>query len=356
MSRAPPDGLIVFGPDANCTLDLCPVEWSVYQYRPSLAANIAFIVLYAIAMGAHMFLGIRWKQWFYMSFMMVGCLFEIIGYIGRIILYKNPFNFGGFMVQIVFITSGPVWYTAAVYVTLSKIIKYLAPEASRFKPELVWWLFIPADITCLVLQAAGGALSTISQGSSQTGIDVALAGLSLQVVILVLFCALLGDYLWRYFRSGAAGAIDNRMRIFFGFVSAAVILILARCAFRCYELSEGYQDSDLVTNEGLFIALEGVPPDVNAHPSTIANNIHLRFGPGSLLGIALAPTVLLTIGVPSSADELAAVVAGVGPGAAVALGVPKGALDVADTFLGGYFGRNRVGGSEEEKKGCGTSG
>ncbi|KAM0248170.1 hypothetical protein ACHAP5_003551 [Fusarium lateritium] len=258
MSRAPPDGLIVFGPDANCTLDLCPVEWSVYQYRPSLAANIAFIVLYAIAMGVHMFLGIRWKQWFYMSFMMVGCLFEIIGYIGRIILYKNPFNFGGFMVQIVFITSGPVWYTAAVYVTLSNIIKYLAPEVSRFKPELVWWLFIPADITCLVLQAAGGALSTISQGSSQTGIDVALAGLSLQVVILVLFCALLGDYLWRYFRSGAAGAIDNRMRIFFGFVSAAVILILARCAFRCYELSEGYQDSDLVTNEGLFIALEGV--------------------------------------------------------------------------------------------------
>jgi hypothetical protein len=72
-------------------------------------------------MGAHMFLGIRWKQWFYMSFMMVGCLFEIIGYIGRIILYKNPFNFGGFMVQIVFITSGPVWYTAAVYVTLSKM-------------------------------------------------------------------------------------------------------------------------------------------------------------------------------------------------------------------------------------------
>jgi hypothetical protein len=48
------------------------------------------------------------------------------------------------------------------------------------------------------------------------------------------------------------------MRIFFGFVSAAVILILARCAFRCYELSEGYEDSDLITDEGLFIGLEGV--------------------------------------------------------------------------------------------------
>ncbi|KAI1068934.1 hypothetical protein LB507_006432 [Fusarium sp. FIESC RH6] len=258
MSRQPPNGLIVFGPDANCTLELCPIEWSVYQYRPSLAANITFIVLYGLAMGVHIALGIRWRQWFYMSFMMLGCIFEIIGYIGRIILYNNPFNFGGFMIQIVFITSGPVFYTAAIYVTLSKIIKHFAPEVSRFKPEVIWWIFIPADIVCLALQGTGGALSTISQGSSQRGIDIALAGLSLQVVILVLFCALLGDYLWRYFRSGSSGALSSRMRIFFGFVSAAVILILARCAFRCYELSEGYQDSDLITDEGLFIGLEGV--------------------------------------------------------------------------------------------------
>ncbi|KAF9776468.1 hypothetical protein IL306_005324 [Fusarium sp. DS 682] len=199
MSQVP-NGLIVFGPDANCTLALCPVEWSTYKYRPSLAANITFIVLFAIAMGTHLVLGIKWKQW----------------------------------------------------------IKYFAPEVSRFRPELVWWIFIPADVICLVLQAAGGALSTVSQGSSQTGIDIALAGLSLQVVILVLFCALLGDYLWRYFRSGNVTAMSQRMRIFFGFLSAAVILILARCAFRCYELSKGYRNSDLITDQGLFIGLEGV--------------------------------------------------------------------------------------------------
>lgn len=140
----------------------------------------------------------------------------------------------------------------------SHSIQSFAPEISRFRPELVWWIFIPADIVCLTLQAAGGALSTVSQGSSQTGIDVAMAGLALQVAILVLFCVLLGDYLFRYFRSGSASALSTRMRIFFGFLSAAVIMILGRCAFRCYELSEGYQDSDLVTDEGLFIGLEGV--------------------------------------------------------------------------------------------------
>lgn len=115
-----PNGLTVFGPGANCTLALCPVEWSVYQYRPNLAANVVFLILFALAMLIHIYLGIRWKSWFFMSFMIMGCMVEIIGYVGRIIMHDNPFSFPGFMIQIVFITTGPVFYTAAIYVTLSK--------------------------------------------------------------------------------------------------------------------------------------------------------------------------------------------------------------------------------------------
>jgi hypothetical protein len=112
---------IYFGPDANCTLELCDVKWSVYQYRPSLIANGIFIALYGIAMLVHIFLGIRWRSWFYMIMMIFGCITEIIGYAGRIILHGNPWSFAGFMIQIVFITSGPVFYTAAIYVTLSNM-------------------------------------------------------------------------------------------------------------------------------------------------------------------------------------------------------------------------------------------
>lgn len=136
-------------------------------------------------------------------------------------------------------------------------IQSFAPEISRIKPKIIWWIFIPADLVCLSLQAAGGALSTTSSGSSQTGVNVAMAGLALQVVVLVVFCVLLGDFLLRYFKSASAQSLDLRMRLFFGFLSTAVILILGRCSFRCYELSKGYSDSDLVTNQGLFIGLEG---------------------------------------------------------------------------------------------------
>ena len=113
-------------------------------------------------------------------------------------------------------------------------------------------------MVCLVLQAAGGALSTTSQGSSQTGVNIAMAGLALQVAVLVIFSALFADYMIRYFRSKSSHSLGLRMRVFFGFLSAAIILILGRCAYRCYELSKGYQHSDLITDEGLFIGLEGV--------------------------------------------------------------------------------------------------
>jgi hypothetical protein len=126
-NEMPPEGLpplppyvVVFGPDGNCTLDLCSVEWSVYKYQPSLPANVTFIALFGAAMIAHIFVGIRWKSWWFMIFMILGCTMEMVGYGGRVILHENPFSFTGFMLQITLVTGAPVFYTAAIYVTLSK--------------------------------------------------------------------------------------------------------------------------------------------------------------------------------------------------------------------------------------------
>jgi hypothetical protein len=122
-----PPYIVVFGPGGNCTLDLCSVEWSVYKYQPSLPANVAFIALFGVAMIAHIFVGVRWKSWWFMIFMIQGCLMEMIGYGGRVILHGNPFSFIGFMLQITCITGAPVFYTAAIYVTLSKMWVCMIP-------------------------------------------------------------------------------------------------------------------------------------------------------------------------------------------------------------------------------------
>ncbi|KAK8038716.1 hypothetical protein PG993_007127 [Apiospora rasikravindrae] len=268
-----------FGPGNNCNLDICPIEITVYGYRPSLAANFTFLSLYLISAAIHLYLGIRWKTWFFMHCMLVGALNATIGYAARIALYYHPFNFTAFIIQIICITSGPVYYSAAIYVTLADAyVVTTCPKrsddlTSNLDPILLALRVAPAAAPLLLdlhqlrcglppLSGGGGALSTVSAASigsdalNQAGVDMALAGLSMQVAVMLVFCGLFADYLIRYFRAGRTEKFGRRARLFFGFMALAVLLILIRCAYRLFELREGYT-GESIRNESAFIALEG---------------------------------------------------------------------------------------------------
>ncbi|OAQ95687.1 hypothetical protein LLEC1_04304, partial [Akanthomyces lecanii] len=137
-------------------------------------------------------------------------------------------------------------------------IEQLAPELSIVTPVVFYWIFITADIVCIVLQASGGAISTVSYGASETGVKVALAGLATQVIFLFGFCICFVHYMVRYFQSRSTPPMSPKLQKCFGFLALAVLCILGRCCYRCYELSQGYRHSTVITNEGLFIGLEGV--------------------------------------------------------------------------------------------------
>lgn len=155
------------------------------------------------------------------------------------------------------ITTAPVFYTAAIYVTLSKIVVFLGAEHSRFSPALYYWIFIPCDLVSLALQATGGAMSANSSGSDKVGVDISLAGLSFQVCSLVVFILLVVDFAFRYRRSKHREILPTTFKCFVFVLSLAITLILVRCVYRIDELSDGYK-GPLIHNEGLFIGLEGV--------------------------------------------------------------------------------------------------
>ncbi|OHX00778.1 parasitic phase-specific protein psp-1 protein [Colletotrichum incanum] len=188
-----------------------------------------------------------------MGCMVFGAMNAVLGYAGRIVMYYNPFNFAAFMVQIICITSGPVYYSAAIYITLAAAIKYFSPSLSRFHPNLFYGIFIPCDVVCPIFQAVGGALSKASAGTSEIGVDMALFTGYRNGGILRFFA----DYLIRYSRAGSTERFDIRCKLFFGFMALAIILILVRCSYRLVKLRNGYR-GDLIRDEPIFIALEGV--------------------------------------------------------------------------------------------------
>ncbi|KJR85468.1 rta1 domain protein [Sporothrix schenckii 1099-18] len=258
-----PDGYIAYGSDANCTLAVCPVEWSILQYQPSIPASAVFIALFAIALVVHAVEGLRWRHTLggFAIPMILGCIDEIIGYSGRIIMHGNPFSFNGFLIQIICITTAPVFICAAIYVTLSRTIDFLDRSLARFNPKFFIWFFIPCDVISLIFQAAGGALSSTSSGGDRLGVNMSLFGLSFQVFTLVIFIFFSADYLVRYYRrnSGLSTHLANpgRFRLFMGGLWAAILLILVRCIYRIDELSEGYSGA-LFHNESVFYGLESV--------------------------------------------------------------------------------------------------
>ena len=308
----PPPPAAAYGPLTTCTLETCSVIWSVLAYQPSLAANVLFLILFIFALAFHVYQGWKYKTWFFTGAVSIGCICEVMGYGGRIMLHNNPFSFDGFILQIgksiifsplpfhptapqyvihhyhiltpvlkVIITLAPAFMCAAIYVTLSQIIYHLSSECSRFPPQLFPYLFVICDLISLVLQAAGGGVSSVSLGRNLAGVDLTLTGLGFQVFTLTLFVVLAVDYWMRYAKlrktrpsSGRAGEsvgrqesekefrttedpLTKRFKIFAIFLSVSIVCIYARCCYRIAELKQGYE-GHIFHEEGTYIVFESV--------------------------------------------------------------------------------------------------
>ncbi|ETS83575.1 hypothetical protein PFICI_05451 [Pestalotiopsis fici W106-1] len=307
----------------------CPVEATVLGYYPNLGANAFLVAGFATCLLVLLITGIRKKTWGYSAALVAGCIlevagmynlkydthlrakhqdimtfgsicsttsstektnadpgkfFHIVGYIGRIQMHANPFSKDAFQLQISAIVLAPTLLCISIYLTLKHAVLSLSPGLSRVRPRLYPLIFVPADVSCLILQAIGGGLAA-SAGSSGENADLLLAGdrviivgIALQVAVLLGFGTMATDYLVRVrrvlVRSAAAAAsgnddndnvlapgaralwVDKKARMFFFAVLGAYFGILIRCIYRIAEMSGGW-GSTIMRDQPSFIVLEG---------------------------------------------------------------------------------------------------
>ncbi|KAF2019773.1 putative sphingoid long-chain base transporter RSB1 [Aaosphaeria arxii CBS 175.79] len=257
----------------SCTLDTCPLALSYWGYRPSLAANILFTVLFGISTILFIGQGVLSRRFLGFTIAMVsGCALEVIGYIGRDLSYYNPFAENPFLIQIICLTIAPAFLAAGIYLCLSRIVLTFGPQNSRIKPLSYPRIFIPCDVASLLLQAAGGGLASAKSHADEdptTGNNIMIAGLAVQVFTLLIFICLALDFSIRTFKRvrqlGAEGALDpthaklRQSWAFQGFLVAlsfATLCIFTRSVYRVAELSEGWTGR-LIKTQSYFIGLEG---------------------------------------------------------------------------------------------------
>ncbi|KAL4815747.1 RTA1 like protein-domain-containing protein [Aspergillus spinulosporus] len=250
-----------------CTLDTCPLSMASFEYIPRLWAQILFMGLFGLAFLIHFFLGIRYKTYTFMVAMMLGLAGEVVGYGGRVLLHDNPFNDDAFLQYLVALTIAPAFLTAAIYLTLSRIVVAYGERISYFKPRTYTITFITFDIIALLLQAVGGAIASTADDDDRDmtdlGINIMIAGLAWQVASLLIFTAMSIYFFLRVRKAPGSDfnlAFDSlrRSRYFKGSLwglSIATLVILVRSIFRCAELSEGF-DGKLANDEVTFMILE----------------------------------------------------------------------------------------------------
>lgn len=243
----------------------CPVESSIYGYYPSVPGNAFLLAWFGVFLIMNTFLGIRLRTWTYMIAMSLGCICEVIGYAGRLVLNDNPFSKAGFDMQIVCLIIAPAFFAAGIYLTLKHITLCFGAEYSLVKPEYYTWIFISCDILSLVLQGAGGGISATANSVStqETGNDLALAGIVFQVFTLICFGSLAIHYYIRR-RAGTsplskeAELLRERLsfQLFLVSLVVAYLCILTRCCYRIAEMAPGWRNS-IMTNQVDFMVLDG---------------------------------------------------------------------------------------------------
>ncbi|MCJ1475745.1 hypothetical protein MMC13_004409 [Lambiella insularis] len=233
-------------------------DFIIYGYVPSLALAILAITIFALSLVAHLTQLFRYRTWYFTA-VSIGCLFEVIGYIGRALSsHVDPYSYVFFVVQYFFIVVAPVLLSISIYQILSILIGHFGQETSPLPKTWVLTIFITSDVIATVTQIVGASLIGVAESrrkDPQVPNDVLLAGLAFQVFTFLIFLILFATFLWR-----AKKMLSKRsdMRVFLIVVVVATLLVYLRTCFRLAETSQntfGY----LSSHEAFFGCLEFAP-------------------------------------------------------------------------------------------------
>jgi hypothetical protein len=236
----------------------CPVEASLYGDYFNLGACVFFVVAYALALIPQIYFGIRARTWSYMVWLAIGTIFELVGYCGRVVMSSNPWVYNAFVIQLVLLILGPTLVAAAISITFKHLVLWYGREYSFIKPVLYPWVFVGTDFFSIIIQAAGGGISSVAtsgENANQSLLDVGsamlVAGVVFQMANMIFCGGLMLIYIWRRhkaIKNGAAvragdehsagenvkviRASDKKTKMFVFALAAAYVAIIIRCIYR----------------------------------------------------------------------------------------------------------------------------
>ncbi|KAL4940670.1 hypothetical protein BDV06DRAFT_230189 [Aspergillus oleicola] len=225
------------------------IDFKLYRYTPNRAAAGLFVALFLTTIY-HVYQVWRGRAWYFMAFV-IGGIFQIIGYVCRILAHNNKESVPIYSIQTILILLAPPLYAASIYMVLGRLIVFL--HAERLSVVSVRWMtkiFVIGDVIGFVAQAAGGGImasGTIEK--YELGEDVTVSGLAVQLAFFSVFMVTCGIFHRRIRHSPTheVTVLSARLReqkrrgwetVLVGLYAASV-LILVRSIFQIVEYVQG---------------------------------------------------------------------------------------------------------------------
>ena len=298
----------------------CPPEATAYGYIPNFGANTFFDVLFGLLLVANVIIlarpprtnGIRPRHWFFSSYALLGTTLSFLGSLSRIWLWGDIWIKPAIAVELICNIIAPNMAVGAIYLVSEHVIVRSGSNSSRVSPILFRWGFFSCNAVSIILLVVGGGVATAKGAGrdSSTGTkggDVVIAGVSLQVVTMLLLVGLLAEHVLRQRRSqrtdsseesvlerdkvdhgsesAEEGALWSRLRrqILVGCNALAYAAVFIRCLYRIAMFAGGW-GNPIMQNEAAFLVLDSTMMAVAwicltaAHPAFLFPEMCMKSG------------------------------------------------------------------------------
>ncbi|GAD97606.1 RTA1 like protein [Paecilomyces variotii No. 5] len=242
------------------------IDFELYRYTPSVAAAALFVVLFTLTTLYHVYQAIRRRTIYFTAFI-IGGIFQIIGYICRIIAHSQKASIPVYSIQTILILLAPPLYAASIYMVLGRLIVYL--RAEKFSLVSVSWMtkvFVTGDVIAFAMQAAGGGIMASGTiNSYKLGERITIGGLCVQLAFFSFFVITCALFHYRIRSNptqrlmGLSTGIGTRTvrtweNVLVG-LYAASSLILVRSIFRLIEYAQG-NSGYLISHEAFMYVFD----------------------------------------------------------------------------------------------------
>ncbi|ODA75837.1 hypothetical protein RJ55_08659 [Drechmeria coniospora] len=249
------------GKDGYLPPGTCGALWN---YFPSFAAAVAFAVLFAVLLVAHVGQALHHRSAFSWVIVMAA-LWESGSYASRAAGSKDQQSTAMVTMSQILVLLAPLWVNAYAYMVFARVVHFFSPTRKVWvlSPSILALVFVSLDFVSFVIQLVGGGMAGPGSdaASQKRGIDIYMGGIGMQEAFIVIFVGLIVKFHLDQVRAERLGLLADDKRRWRPLTYALYVCLLAislRIVFRLVEFSSGF-DGPLPNNETYFYALDGAP-------------------------------------------------------------------------------------------------